>query len=94
MTKPINWGPTLFNRRQVMSAAATAAAGTAWIGMGLPAWSATLAEIKQRGYMIAATEDDYPPFEFVKDGKPQGLDHALYDVFKKSVPFEIRQEII
>jgi polar amino acid transport system substrate-binding protein len=94
MTKPINWGRMPFSRRQVLSAGATAAAGTMWMGMGLPAWSATLAEIKQRGYMIAATEDDYPPFEFVKDGKPQGLDHALYEIFRKSLPFELRQEII
>ena len=36
--------------------------------------AATLQEIKQRGYMIVATEDDYPPFEFVKDGVGMGLD--------------------
>ena len=38
--------------------------------------AATLQEIKQRGYMIVATEDDYPPFEFVKDGVGMGLDHG------------------
>ena len=34
--------------------------------------AATLEEIEERGYMIVATEDDYPPFEFVKDGVPMG----------------------
>jgi polar amino acid transport system substrate-binding protein len=56
--------------------------------------AASLDEIKKRGYLIAATEDDYPPFEFVKDGQPQGLDHGLVEVLKKSAPFEIRQQIL
>jgi polar amino acid transport system substrate-binding protein len=56
--------------------------------------AASLDEIKKRGYLVAATEDDYPPFEFVKDGQPQGLDHTLVAVLKKSAPFDIRQEIL
>jgi polar amino acid transport system substrate-binding protein len=55
---------------------------------------ATLEEIKKRGYMIAATEDDYRPFEFVADGKPQGYDHELLALMRKEAPFEIRQEIL
>jgi polar amino acid transport system substrate-binding protein len=94
MTKSIIWKRAPFSRRQILSAGGTAAAGIMFMGLARPAWSAALAEIKQRGYMVAATEDDYPPFEFVKDGGPQGLDHALCDAFRKSAPFEIRQEII
>ena len=56
--------------------------------------AASLDEIKKRGYLVAATEDDYPPFEFVKDGQPQGLDHGLVAALKKSAPFEIRQQIL
>ncbi len=56
--------------------------------------AATLDEIKKRGYMIVATEDDYKPFEFVQDGKPMGFDHELLDVFKKTAGFEVKQEII
>lgn len=59
-----------------------------------PAVSATLEEIKARGYMIVATEDDYKPFEYVVDGKPTGFDHELLAELRKKVPFEIRQEII
>ena len=56
--------------------------------------AATLEEIKKRGYMIVATEDNYPPFEFIQDGKPVGLDHDLYQALKKYAPFEVRQEIL
>jgi polar amino acid transport system substrate-binding protein len=55
---------------------------------------ATLDEIKKRGYMIVATEDDYPPFEYVVNGKPMGYDHALLAELRKVAPFEIRQEIL
>ena len=55
------------------------------------AWAASLEEIKKRGYMIVATEDDYPPFEFVVDGKPMGYDHELLSILRKSAGFEVRQ---
>jgi polar amino acid transport system substrate-binding protein len=56
--------------------------------------AATLAEIKKRGYMTVATEDDYQPFEFTKDGKPTGYDQELLEMFKKKAGFEVRQDII
>jgi polar amino acid transport system substrate-binding protein len=59
-----------------------------------PADGATLDEIKKRGYMIVATEDDFRPFEFVKDGKPTGFDNELVDELRKYAPFEIKQEIL
>src|SRR6202030_4514306 len=52
-----------------------------------------LEEIKKRG-LIAATEDDFRPFEFVKDGKPTGFDNELIEDLRKSAPFEIKQEIL
>ena len=58
------------------------------------AFGASLEEIKKRGYMVVATEDDYPPFEYVVDGKPLGYDHALLAILRKSAGFEIRQEIL
>jgi polar amino acid transport system substrate-binding protein len=58
------------------------------------AFGASLEEIKKRGYMVVATEDDYPPFEYVVNGKPMGFDHALLAVLRKSAAFEIRQEIL
>jgi polar amino acid transport system substrate-binding protein len=56
--------------------------------------AATLDEIKKRGYMIVATEDDFRPFEFIKDGKPTGFDNELVDELRKYAPFEIKQEIL
>jgi polar amino acid transport system substrate-binding protein len=58
------------------------------------ALGASLEEIKKRGYMVVATEDDYPPFEYVVNGKPMGYDHALLAILRKSAGFEIRQEIL
>jgi polar amino acid transport system substrate-binding protein len=56
--------------------------------------AASLEEIKKRGYMIVATEDDYPPFEFVVNGKPMGYDHELLANLRKVAGFEVRQEIL
>ncbi|MBY0610566.1 MAG: transporter substrate-binding domain-containing protein [Beijerinckiaceae bacterium] len=64
------------------------------IGSTGSASAATLEEIKKRGYMTVATEDDFNPFEFVKDGKPTGFDNEMVDLLRKYVPFEVRQEIL
>ena len=58
------------------------------------AHGATLEEIKKRGYLVVATEDDFRPFEFVKDGKPTGFDNELVEILRKYAPFEVRQEIL
>ena len=58
------------------------------------ATAASLEEIKKRGYLVVATEDDFRPFEFVQDGKPTGFDNELLVFLKKAAPFEVRQEII
>jgi polar amino acid transport system substrate-binding protein len=60
---------------------------------GGAAKSASLDEIKKRG-LIVATEDDFRPFEFVKDGKATGFDNELIEDMKKSAPFEIKQQIL
>ena len=50
-------------------------------------------EIKARG-LIVATEDDFRPFEFVKDGKPTGFDNEMVDILKKKAGFEVKQQIL
>jgi len=62
-----------------------------WAGT---AQAADLAEIKKRGYLVVVTEDDFKPFEFIKDGKPTGFNHEMVDALRKYAPFEIRQEIL
>ena len=56
--------------------------------------AATLDEIKASGHMVVATEDDFRPFEFVEDGKPTGFDNEMLALFRKTVPFEVQQQII
>jgi polar amino acid transport system substrate-binding protein len=82
-------GASYLTRRDLLlgSAAAT-------LAMTAAARAETLAEIKKRGYMTVATEDDYQPFEFTQNGKPTGYDQELLDTFKKAAGFEIRQDII
>jgi polar amino acid transport system substrate-binding protein len=64
-----------------------------WAAVG-SAHSASLEEIKKRGYIVVATEDDYRPFEFIKDGKPTGFDNEMVDALEKYAPFKIRHEIL
>lgn len=56
--------------------------------------AATLDEIKASGHMVVATEDDFRPFEFVEDGKPTGFDNEMLALFRKTVAFEVQQQII
>jgi polar amino acid transport system substrate-binding protein len=55
--------------------------------------AASLDEIKKRG-LIVATEDDFRPFEFIKDGKPIGFDNDLIEDMKKYAGFEINQQVM
>jgi polar amino acid transport system substrate-binding protein len=80
-----------FSRRNVLAALLMPLALLAAVPH---ARAATLEEIKKRGYMVVATEDDFRPFEFIKDGKPTGFDNEMVEALKKYAPFEIRQEIL
>ena len=86
MSRPIHW----LARRTLLAALPLLALAAAHSSAG----AATLEEIKKRGYLVVATEDDFRPFEFIKDGKPTGFDNEMVEVLKKSAPFEIRQQIL
>jgi len=58
------------------------------------AHAATLDQIKEKGVMTVATEDDYRPFEYIQDGKPVGLDHDLLELLRKSSSFKINQTVM
>ncbi|WP_279571670.1 transporter substrate-binding domain-containing protein [Volucribacter amazonae] len=62
-----------------------------WLGQ---AAAVSLDEVKQRGYLSVATEDDYAPFEMIKDGKPAGFTEDLMVELKAYAPFAIKQEIM
>src|SRR3984893_6290715 len=82
--------PNPLTRRLMLGAMAALFAMPMVIG---DAKAASMEEIKKRG-LIVATEDDFRPFEFVKDGKPTGFDNELIEDLRKSAPFEIKQEIL
>src|SRR5258708_16345019 len=79
-----------FSRRLLLGLVAAQFA-VAMLGGALQA--ASLDEIKKRG-LIVATEDDFRPFEFIKDGKPTGFDNELIEDLRKYAPFEIKQQIL
>jgi polar amino acid transport system substrate-binding protein len=56
-----------------------------------PAGAATLSAIRQRGYMVIATEDDCPPFEYTSNTKFVGFDNELLALLAPSVPYAVRQ---
>ena len=83
--------PTTFHRRTLLGAAASSAALSL---LSRRAAAATLDEIKARGVMTVATEDDYQPFEFTKDGKATGYDVELLQLMQPTLPFKVKQDII
>lgn len=58
------------------------------------AHAASLEEIRDRGYMTVATEDNYAPFEIMEDGEPKGFSHDMLAELRDYADFEIRQEIM
>jgi polar amino acid transport system substrate-binding protein len=80
-------------RRGLLSAvAATLLTGAA--GWMPAAQAATAAEVKAKGSIAVATEDDFKPFEFVENGKPTGYDNELLDLVRKTIGVEIKQQIL
>ncbi|GAB2901401.1 cystine ABC transporter substrate-binding protein [Paraburkholderia jirisanensis] len=77
----------------VMLLTAVAAVGTG-IGHIKSANAASADEIKARGYLSVATEDDFKPFEFVDNGTPTGYDNEMLALVKKKLPIEVRQQIM
>lgn len=69
-------------------------AGAAAFGLAPRARAASLAAIKQRGTLIAATEDDYQPFEFYQDNKLTGYDMELLALLEKDLPFKVQDEVV
>src|SRR5258708_38436971 len=90
MPKPSITFRKSFSRRLLLGLAAAQLAVPLLAGA---VQAASMDEIKKRG-LVVATEDDFRPFEFVKDGKPTGFDNDLIEDLQKYAPFEITQEIL
>ncbi|HVZ51663.1 MAG TPA: transporter substrate-binding domain-containing protein [Pseudolabrys sp.] len=88
-----------FNRRALLRAlpivAVSAVLVAGILANGLSAAHADgVADIKKRGKMMVATEDDFKPFEFMEDGVSKGYDNDLLAEVKKSLPFGVEQQVI
>jgi polar amino acid transport system substrate-binding protein len=81
----------LASRRLVLGLMSGAAATLAGASRVLAAGE--MDEIKKRG-LVVATEDDFRPFEFVKDGQPTGFNNDLVAILKTSAGFPVKQEIL
>jgi len=44
--------------------------------------------------ITVATEDDYPPYDFLQNGKHVGYNQELLDLIAKDAPFKIKQEVL
>lgn len=58
---------------------------------------ADLSDVKSKGVLSVATEDDYAPFNFIVDGKPDGFHKDLLEDLKayaKEQKFDVKQEIL
>jgi polar amino acid transport system substrate-binding protein len=74
--------------RRSLPAVAVAGAG---LVLGRRAHAAGLEPIKQRGTVNVGTQADYPPFEFIQDGKIVGYDKDLLDAIVASWGVKLNQ---
>ncbi|MDE8346595.1 MAG: transporter substrate-binding domain-containing protein [Acidocella sp.] len=70
------------------------ASGLAALGFPALGRADTLAVIKKRGTLIAATEDDYQPFEFYKDNMLTGYDMELLALLEPKLPFKVVDNVV
>jgi polar amino acid transport system substrate-binding protein len=86
------------NRRAALQGlpvfAVIALAGVAPLAGTAPSHAEGLNDIKSRGYMSVATEDDFRPFEFVEDGVSKGYDNDVLAEVKKALPFKVTQQVL
>jgi polar amino acid transport system substrate-binding protein len=83
-----------FRRLPISVLAVIALAGVGLVTSANASAADGLKDIQARGYMTAATEDDFRPFEFVEDGVSKGYDNDVLTEVKKSLPFQVHQEIL
>jgi ABC-type amino acid transport substrate-binding protein len=73
----------------ILAVAAALAAGTAAAKA-----QSTLDEIKKKGVMVAGSSAEYPPFEYVADGKLIGYDIEMADEITRRIGVKVQWEKI
>lgn len=81
-------------RRLALSSLRSLFAIAAFAGAAHIATAASIDDIKSRGYISVATEDDFKPFEFVDNGAPTGYDNEMLALVKKKLPVQVKQQIM
>jgi polar amino acid transport system substrate-binding protein len=79
------------SRRTILQAGLAGIAAVAGLtgGSGM-ALADTLAEVKQRGELVCATEMEFPPFDFKKDNEYTGFDRDLVDEVGKELGVKMK----
>jgi len=69
---------------------ATVASATGLLGLGSSALADTLADIKSKGELVAATEMQFPPFDISDNGEYKGIDRELVDLVGKELGVKVK----
>jgi len=77
----------VMKRRTALTAALAA---PALIGLGRRALADTLADVKQRGELVCATEMEFPPFDFLVNNVYTGVDRDLIDEVGKDLGVKVK----
>jgi polar amino acid transport system substrate-binding protein len=80
-----------WTRRNLLKAGLVgAAASGAYFGGFNRAFADTLADIKQRGELVAATEMQFPPFDISDNGTYKGVDRELVDAVGAAMGVKVK----
>jgi polar amino acid transport system substrate-binding protein len=83
--------PSAWTRRNLLKTGlAGAAASGAYLGGFHRAFADTLADIKQRGELVAATEMQFPPFDISDNGTYKGVDRELVDAVGAAMGVKVK----
>ena len=83
--------PSAWTRRNLLKTGlAGAAASGAYLGGFNRAFADTLADIKQRGELVAATEMQFPPFDISDNGTYKGVDRELVDAVGAAMGVKVK----
>jgi len=80
----------LSRRGLLKTGLAGAAASAAWLGGLGRAFADTLADVKSRGELVAATEMQFPPFDISDNGTYKGVDRELVDAVGATLGVKVK----
>jgi polar amino acid transport system substrate-binding protein len=86
-----NFDPRGLSRRGLLKTGLVGAgASAAFLGGLSRAFADTLADVKSRGELVAATEMQFPPFDISDNGEYKGVDRELIDAVGKILGVKVK----